>query len=50
MTKNGLLIGIGYGLAQDAVGAMRGRTPGYFDWIRRKMRRKADMEEEVRIA
>ena len=31
--KTGLAIGLAYGLAQDAVGAMRGRRPGYVDFI-----------------
>ncbi|OBT87445.1 hypothetical protein VE02_04676 [Pseudogymnoascus sp. 03VT05] len=31
--KTGLAIGMAYGLAQDAVGAMRGRRPGYVDFI-----------------
>lgn len=31
--KTGLAIGLVYGLAQDAVGAMRGRRPGYVDFL-----------------
>lgn len=31
--KTGLAIGLAYGLAQDAVGAMRGRRPGYVDFL-----------------
>jgi len=44
--KSGLAIGLAYGLAQDAVGAMRGRKPRYVDWIQRKTTRgKADLEQ-----
>jgi hypothetical protein len=43
--KSGLAIGLLYGLAQDAVGAARGRIPGYVDFIQRKGRRKADIEQ-----
>lgn len=43
--KSGLAIGLAYGLAQDAVGAARGRTPGYVEFIQRRRRRKADIEE-----
>ncbi|KAG0651600.1 hypothetical protein D0Z07_2101 [Hyphodiscus hymeniophilus] len=41
--KSGLAIGLAYGLAQDAVGAMRGRKPSYVEWMQRKTRRKVDM-------
>ena len=33
--KMGLAFGLVYGLAQDAVGAMRGRRPGYVEFILR---------------
>lgn len=38
--KTSLAIGLAYGLAQDAVGAMRGRPLGWVDFIRRGGRRK----------
>ncbi|OBT43381.1 hypothetical protein VE00_05710 [Pseudogymnoascus sp. WSF 3629] len=31
--RTGLAIGLAYGLAQDAVGALRGRRPGYVDFV-----------------
>ena len=43
--KSGLAIGLAYGLAQDAVGAARGRIPGYVEFIQRHTRRKADIEQ-----
>jgi hypothetical protein len=45
--KSGLAIGLAYGLAQDAVGALRGRKPGYVGFIQRRGRRKADREQEA---
>jgi hypothetical protein len=41
--KTGLAIGLAFGLAQDAVGVLRGRRPGYVEFILRGGRRK--MEE-----
>ncbi|KAK0115508.1 hypothetical protein ONS95_000214 [Cadophora gregata] len=38
--KTSLAIGLAYGLAQDAVGAARGRPLGWVDFIRRGGRRK----------
>jgi len=43
--KSGLAIGLAYGLAQDAIGAARGRRPGYVDFILRGGRRKAAIEK-----
>ena len=43
--KSGLAIGLAYGLAQDAIGAAKGRRPGYVDFILRGGRRKADTEK-----
>lgn len=43
--KSGLAIGLAYGLAQDAVGAARGRKPAYVDFIQRRGRRKADRDQ-----
>jgi hypothetical protein len=42
--KSGLAVGLVYGLVQDALGAAKGRRPGYVDFILRKGRRKADMQ------
>ena len=41
--KTGLAIGLAFGLAQDAVGVLRGRRPGYVEFILRGGKRK--MEE-----
>lgn len=43
--KGGLAAGVIYGVVQDALGAARGRTPGYVDFIRRRGRRKGDLEQ-----
>jgi hypothetical protein len=43
--KTSLAIGVMYGLAQDAVGALRGRKPGYVDFIQRRGRRKAEIDQ-----
>jgi hypothetical protein len=43
--KTGLAIGLAFGLAQDAVGALRGRRPGYVDFILRGGKRKSDAME-----
>lgn len=43
--KSGLAIGLAYGLAQDAIGAAKGRRPGYVDFILRGGRRKAAIEK-----
>ncbi|KAH8592129.1 hypothetical protein B0O99DRAFT_518199 [Bisporella sp. PMI_857] len=40
--KSGLAIGLGFGLAQDAVGAARGRIPGYVNFLRGRRRREAE--------
>ena len=32
-TKMGLLVGVGYGLAQDALSLVRGRRLDYVDWL-----------------
>lgn len=40
--KTGLAIGLVYGLAQDAVGALRGRRPGYLEFILRGGKRKTE--------
>lgn len=46
--KTGLAFGLVYGLAQDAVGAMRGRQPGYVEFILRGGKRKTNsMQMEV---
>ncbi len=42
--KTGLAIGLAYGLAQDAIGAAKGRRLGYVDFVLRGGRRKADIE------
>jgi hypothetical protein len=42
--KSGLAVGLVYGLVQDALGAAKGRRPGYVDFILRKGRRKADIQ------
>jgi hypothetical protein len=42
--KSGLAVGLVYGLVQDALGAAKGRRPGYVDFILRKGRRKADID------
>jgi hypothetical protein len=44
--KSGLAIGFVYGLAQDAIGAAKGRRPGYVDFILRGGRRKAAIEKK----
>lgn len=38
--KTSLAIGLAYGLAQDAIGAARGRPLGWVEFIRRGGRRK----------
>jgi len=43
--KTGLAVGLAFGLAQDALGAARGRRPGYVNFILRRGRR-ADGEEK----
>ncbi|OBT65038.1 hypothetical protein VE03_05253 [Pseudogymnoascus sp. 23342-1-I1] len=43
--KTGLAIGLAYGLAQDAVGAMRGRRPGYVDFVLGKGRGGREKED-----
>ncbi|PMD20754.1 hypothetical protein NA56DRAFT_671056 [Hyaloscypha hepaticicola] len=43
--KSGLAIGFAYGLAQDAIGAAKGRRPGYVDFILRGGKRKAAIEQ-----
>ena len=50
--KSGLAIGLGYGLAQDAVGAARGRIPGYVQFLRggRGGSSKADTDNEAAIS
>jgi len=51
--RMGLFVGLGYGLSQDAMTYVRGRTVGYVDeaesWIYRgaKNRRKKEAEDEV---
>jgi hypothetical protein len=40
--KTGLAFGLVYGLTQDVVGAMRGRRPGYVEFILRGGKRKTD--------
>ncbi|KAH6669553.1 hypothetical protein B0J14DRAFT_487581 [Halenospora varia] len=42
--KTSLIAGLVYGLAQDALGAAKGRRPGYVDFVLRRARRKADIE------
>lgn len=44
--KTGLAMGLAFGLAQDALGAAKGRRPGYVDFIIRRGRRRADIEEK----
>jgi hypothetical protein len=41
-----LAIGFVYGLAQDAIGAAKGRRPGYVDFILRGGKRKAAIEKK----
>jgi len=43
--KTGLAVGLIYGLAQDALGAARGKKLAYVDFIQRRGRRKADINE-----
>jgi hypothetical protein len=43
--KTGLAIGLGFGLAQDAVGLLRGRRPGYVDFVMRGGKGKAEEKE-----
>jgi hypothetical protein len=38
--KTGLAIGLVYGLSQDLLGAAKGRTPGYVDFMLRGRRRR----------
>jgi hypothetical protein len=40
--KTGLAIGLAFGLTQDAVGALRGRRPGYVDFILRRGKRATE--------
>lgn len=42
--KTGLAIGLVYGLAQDALGAAKGRRPGYVDFLLRGRLGKAEVE------
>jgi len=44
--KSGLVIGLAYGIAQDAVGYVRGRVPGYVEFLHRGGRRKADIDHD----
>ncbi|KIM97884.1 hypothetical protein OIDMADRAFT_129065 [Oidiodendron maius Zn] len=47
--KSGLAIGIIYGLAQDALGAAKGRVPGYVGFIQRRGRRKTDLQQQAEV-
>ena len=48
--KSALAVGLAYGLAQDALGAARGRRPKYVDFILRTGQRKVDTEEQHKMA
>lgn len=44
--KQALMVGLGFGLAQDAVAVLRGNRPGYVDFILRGGKRK-EKEESI---
>lgn len=40
--KQALMVGLGFGLAQDAVAVLRGNRPGYVDFILRGKRKEKE--------
>lgn len=46
--KQALAVGLGFGLAQDAVSALKGHRPAYVDFILRGGKRKG-REEELHV-